>query len=172
MPAGYSIQSCRHLLLAVRTLHEMGHELLRVVPQLLDSPGGGRWCCGLVPAGQISVTHGARLDANHSVLRLERQGYPTYPMGKVLSIIDPTSPLDRIATRILELYPDLSMESQGRDAAYGNWYREMLQATEPEGLIIAAHWGDSIQPPPTEFLRVVGGRSKVDQVPPPPPRPK
>jgi hypothetical protein len=171
MASQYSIPSCRNLLCAIGELHKAGYQLIRVAPYLSDSAGGGRWFCSIVPAESISKDHGARLVDERLHHQNEALGYAFYPGGRLLRVVDPDVPPQETAEKILELYPRLAEQGRGRDELYARWYSDMLHLTEPEGLIIAGHWGDVLEPPPDEGLRVVGGSSRVRKLPAPPVRP-
>ena len=46
-----------------------------------------------------------------------------------------------LAAKFVDQFPDIAKEAMGRDSEYVRWYREMLVATEPDGLIYAyADW--------------------------------
>jgi hypothetical protein len=170
MATGYTVRHCRHLLRAVGELHGMGYELVRVAPHLADSAGGGRWWCALVPAELIAPDRGAELADPLAFPRLERNGYPCYPLGSTAGLIDDEVPPVDTAGLILRHYPRLAERGRGRDAEYALWYADMLRLTEPEGLVIATYWGDRSVPWSGDPLRVVGGASASATVSPPPVR--
>jgi hypothetical protein len=41
------------------------------------------------------------------------------------------------AARFVDRFPDIAKEAMGRDSEHVRWYRVMLVATEPEGLVYA-----------------------------------
>jgi hypothetical protein len=46
-----------------------------------------------------------------------------------------------LAAKFVERFPDIAEEARGSDPEYASWYREMLIATEPYGLVCAyADW--------------------------------
>jgi hypothetical protein len=158
------------LLRAVGELHSAGYELLRAVPHLADSAGGGRWWCDLVPAELVAPDRGAELADPRLFCHVEEIGYAWYPMGKLGGLVDDGVPWQETARLILDHYPRLAEATRGRDSSYAQWYAEMLRLTEPEGLFIGSHYADGLAPPPTDHLRVVGGLSVSRKVPLPPNR--
>jgi hypothetical protein len=168
MAIPYSIEGCRHLLVAVGEMHALGFQLVRVVPHLADSPGGGRWWCWLVPATMTSTGHGATF----AELPPPRKDgpFPWFPYDARWQSVPFPAPPDETAAQVLELYPQLAAQARGADEPYARWYAEMLQQTEPKGLIIGSHYADGIQPPPADVLRVVAGPGASQTVPPPPVR--
>jgi hypothetical protein len=155
----------RHLLLAVGEMHRTGFQLVRIVPGLADSAGGGRWVCWLVPAGLTSAGHGA--DHVRWPPPME-DPFPYFPVGhQWQSVPLPATPQETAAT-VLRLYPQLAAAGRGTDAAYARWYAEMLRLTEPHGMVIARHYADGLDPPPADRLRVLNDPGRAESVPPPP----
>ena len=71
---------------------------------------------------------------------------------------------EALATKFQERFAALCEEGKGRDQAYARWYSEMLEATEPDGLIYAfADW-----PSPDDGLAVLNMPEDA-RVPFPPP---
>jgi hypothetical protein len=69
------------------------------------------------------------------------------------------------AIRWAELYPALAAEGMGEDAPYVTWYKRMLEATSPHGLIGAyTYW----EPPPG-YMYVAWGPGGNDRFELPPP---
>jgi hypothetical protein len=168
MGVPYSVAGCRHLLTAVEDLHKLGLQLVRVVPHLADSAGGGRWWCWLVPAELTAPSHGARFASSAPPSR--RLGYPFFPGDAHWRSIDfPASPSET-AARILEMYPQLAERGRGSDGPYVRWYSEMLRLTAPDGLIISSAYHDGGQQTGLDEMRVVGGRRAVETVHLPPAR--
>lgn len=162
----YDIPGCRHLLLAVGEMHQMGFQLVRIVPCLADSAGGGRWWCRLVPADMTSAPLGTSFTRKSPA---EREGpFPFFPPDKRWqSVPFPATPKET-AEALLRLYPELAARGRGTDEAYAKWYAEMLRLTHPLGLVIESHFADGLRAPASEGWRVVGGESSVEVVPLPP----
>lgn len=129
----------RKLLLAVAGLHSRGHQRLRIVPYLYDL---GTWRCTLLPAMDVSRTHGARWAAAAGPVCAAH--YTSADGNDYWGWRDASdAPPERLATAIQERFPELMRLSHGPDASYARWYAEMLELTHPDGLPISWDGRDS-----------------------------
>jgi hypothetical protein len=123
------------LLLMVAELHRLGYQRLRIVPGV--APSGLYWRCTLASAAHFSDQHGARIASQGPVAR--------YSTGQARAYFDWPDAADdtpeQLARKFLARFPEIAAQSQGADAAYAEWYAEMLRLTEPDGAPIAyADW--------------------------------
>jgi len=164
MPQMTSEQQCRHMMLVLAELHRLGYELARIAPRWADSPGGGVWQCEIVPVTAISRHHGAIIAD-----RLPGKDFPFYT-SRHWRMPPPyiCDSLQASADTMLALYPDLAAQCVGSDAEYVEWYRDLLQRTDPHGIIIAEAWQDYIERPVLDGMRVFNAGDAV-KVPLPPP---
>jgi hypothetical protein len=145
----------RRLLLMLRELHQMGYERLRAVTGL--SPSGCHWRLQITPAIGIAipgegVDFMARQNRGVAVgdwVVYVRGNHAFYSTGssaedteECFGWPDAADNLPRqIAAKFIERFPSVVCEGKGRDPDYARWYDEMIEATEPEGLIsMYADW--------------------------------
>jgi hypothetical protein len=145
----------RRLLVMLRELHRMGYERLRAVTGL--SPSGCHWrlqvtpAIGLVPVGQ-GVDFMARQNrgvavgdwvvyasGNHAFYST---GYSEETAARCFGWTDAAADSPRkLAEKLIERFPTVVREGKGSDPDYVRWYANMIEATEPEGLIyMYADW--------------------------------
>jgi len=63
-----------------------------------------------------------------------------------------------LAEKFVERFPEIAIAGKGRDPEYVRWYNEMLEATEPDGLMCAyADW-----PVPRDRLSMFYGAKDVE----------
>ncbi len=154
------LDSGRRVVLMVRELHRLGYGRLRLVPGM--SPSGVYWRGEVTHAGNVLSSHGARA-------RQYGENVASYTTGqdeKIFGWEDAATdtPAD-LAEKFMERFPEIAGLSFGGDEAYTTWFSEMIEATEPAGLVYAySDWGD----PGSDFLWVIG-ESRADKVPFPPP---
>jgi hypothetical protein len=156
----------RHWFLAVAELHQLGYEHARICPFIVDTPDGGDWQCIIAPAAGISPSHGARIDECIEWWRgtcSPGRDFPYY-IGRACrgAPFDPGS-----AENLIRAYPKLAEQCLRRDREYVEWYREMLQTTEPEGIVYTDRYDD--KDPPTNRMRVIGPGGDLDVLVPLPP---
>jgi hypothetical protein len=147
----------------VADLHQSGYEYARIVPFIVDTPGGGDWTCIIAPATYISPLNGAVIDERSGPSRSE---FP-YFIGRGWRGY---SPQFDSAENLLSACPKLAEQYLGRDQEYVAWYQEMLRLTEPDGVIYAQSYLDDDAHRPLNPIRVFGLEGEREhQVPPPPP---
>jgi hypothetical protein len=134
----------RVLLLMVAELHRLGYQRLRIVPGV--APSGLYWRCTFASAAHFSARHGARIAKDGPMAR--------YSTGQARAYFDWPDAADdtpeQLARKFLERFPEIAAQSQGADAAYAEWYAEMLRLSEPDGAPIAyADW--ELDPNALEF---------------------
>ena len=125
-------QIYRNVLLLVGELHRRSYERLRIRPGM--SPSGLYWRCSIKAAGRIvrqEVGDVGQLDAN--VARYT-SGQENAYFGWEDAADDTVS---QLADKFIMRFPELCARGKGADPSYAQWYREMLSATEPNGLPIA-----------------------------------
>lgn len=126
---------CRRLLYMVAELHRMGYEQMRIAPGV--APSGLFWRLSVTAASNTEPEHGARMrDWDRGA---------NYSSGAGAEYFDWTDASDdspaELAEKFVERFPEIAAEAKGRDPEYVRWYREMLAATEPDGLMYAyADW--------------------------------
>jgi hypothetical protein len=123
------------LLLMVAELHRLGYQRLRIAPGV--APSGLYWRCAFASAAKFSVRHGAQIAGAGPVAR--------YSTGQARAYFDWPDAADdtpeQLARKFLTRFPEIAAQSQGADAAYVEWYAEMLRLSEPDGAPIAyADW--------------------------------
>ena len=149
---------CRRLLHMVAELHRMGYEQARIAPGV--APSGLFW--------RLSVTAASNTEPEHGALMRDFSRGANYSSGGGAEYFDWTDASDdspaELAAKFVERFPEIAAEAKGRDPAYVKWYEEMLEATEPDGLVYAyADW-----PSPRDRLGIFYG-SKDVEIPLPPP---
>jgi hypothetical protein len=158
----------RHVLLVVAELHERGYERARVCPFIADTAGGGDWQCIIAPAAMVSPAHGARLGGHADWWA------GTHPPGRDFPYYFGRAwrgeqPAFDTAETLIRAYPRLAREGLGRDREYVEWYRDMLQRTEPDGVVYAGAYWDGNEDDPVTRLRVLGPDGERDVLVPLPP---
>ena len=157
-------QKWRRLLLVVADLHKLGYECARIVPFIVDTPGGGDWTCIIAPSAMISPSHGATI-AEHP----DWVDFPYFIGRTVRSLPGLPQGFDSAKNMILA-YPKLAEQCIGPDREYAEWYRAMLRTTEPEGVVYGAADLDDQKNPPINGMRVLGPEGHLEiLVPLPPP---
>lgn len=124
----------RRVLLAVRELHRLGYERLRIAPGL--SPAGTAWRVAVVPAPETCAENGALTPPGP----LPEATYSTGDGGRYFGWDDAAgdAPAD-LAAKFVARFPRVAAPGRGPDPAYRLWYEEMLAATAPMGLPYA-YW--------------------------------
>jgi len=149
----------RRLVLMLRELHCQGYARLRLVPSM--APSGVYWRGCITHVGNVLKSNGA-IAFDNMKLAMYTTGQGDHHFGWDDAVNDTP---DELATKFIERFPDIIELGRGDDSDYVRWYAEMVEATEPEGLVYAySDWDDSS----TEFLNVIGA-SRDDTVPYPPP---
>ena len=149
---------CRRLLHMVSELHRMGYEQARIAPGV--APSGLFW--------RLSVTAASNTESDNGALMRDFDRGANYSSGAGAEYFGWTDARDdspaELAEKFVERFPDIAEEARGRDPEYVRWFREMLAATEPDGLIYAyADW-----PGRRHRLELFYGSSR-DVIPLPPP---
>ena len=167
----------RRLLLMLRELHRMGYERLRAVTGL--SPSGCHWRLQITPAIGTAVP-GEGVDfmakQNRGVsigdwVVFVRGNHAFYSTGgasakDVEECFGWTDAADdspyQLAEKFIERFPLVCCEGNGSDPDYARWYEEMIEATEPDGLIyMYSDWEM-----PSDYIPV--GNMEHVHIPPPP----
>lgn len=131
-----SIGTCRKILEMVRELHLRGFEFLRAAPGMSNS--GMHWRCPITPVSNVWPNHGARIVNWDDQVARFTSADEDRPYGWS-DVTDYTLP--QLADKFIESFPAIAAAGVGRDPAYVEWYREMLEATAPETFPIAyADW--------------------------------
>lgn len=121
----------------------MGYEQGRIAPGV--APSGLFWRLSVTAASNTEPENGALMrdwdrGANYS------SGAGTEYFGWTDASND--SPAE-LAAKFVKRFPDIAAEAKGKDPEYVLWYRQMLAATEPDGLMYAyADWpsrGDRLE---------------------------
>jgi hypothetical protein len=162
----------RHLLLVIAELHKLGYECARIVPWIEDTAGGGDWTCIVAPAAMISPAHGAEIDEHidwWGGACPPGRDFP-YLMGR--AVLPGMSYWPRgfdSAENMIKAYPTLAEKCLGRDREYVEWYRNMLQSTEPDGVIFYGTTCWDHKDSPINRTRVLAAAGELDVVVPLPP---
>jgi hypothetical protein len=127
----------------VAELHRMGYEQARIAPGV--APSGLFW--------RLSVTAASNTEPDNGALMRDFDRGANYSSGAGAEYFGWTDAGDdspaELAEKFVERFPDIAAEAKGRDPEYVRWYREMLVATEPDGLMVAyADWptrGDRLE---------------------------
>ena len=129
---------CRRLLHMVAELHRMGYEQARIAPGV--APSGLFW--------RLSVTAASNTEPENGALMRNFDRGANYSSGSGADYFGWTdagndSPAE-LAEKFVERFPDIAAVAKGTDHEYVRWYQEMMEATEPDGLIYAyADWPSS-----------------------------
>jgi hypothetical protein len=133
----------RRILLMLRELHRMGFERLRA--PAYDYPLA--WRCPIVPASWTNRGHGGTFDDPMPHLRQwfgETAGYHTYTYSSA-SQQQPFGWEDMVfaqprelALRFIKEKREVALCGWGPDPEYVQWFEEMLEQTEPNGIITCA----------------------------------
>jgi hypothetical protein len=126
---------CRRLLYMVAELHAMGYEQARIAPGV--APSGLFW--------RLSVTAASNTEPENGALMRDFHRGANYSSGAEAEYFGWTDASDdspvELAKKFVERFPEIAKEAKGKDPEYVRWYREMLAATEPDGLMYAyADW--------------------------------
>jgi hypothetical protein len=169
----------RRLLLMLRELHRTGYERLRAVTGL--SPSGCHWRLQITPAIGVAlpdqaVDFMARQNRGVAIgdwvvyVSLNHAFYSTGSSAEhaeqCFGWTDAAEDSPRqLADKFIQRFPAVVAEGKGSDPEYARWYADMIEATEPEGLVFMyADWdmpSDHIPASNMEGVRI-----------PPPPRVK
>jgi len=134
---------CRRLLYMVAELHRLGYEQARIAPGVAAS--GLFW--------RLSVTAASNTERDNGALMRNFDQGANYSSGAGTEYFGWTDASDDspalLAAKFVERFPDIAVAAKGRDPEYVRWYQEMLEATEPDGLVYAyADWpsrGDRLE---------------------------
>ena len=150
----------RRVVLMVRELHRLGYGRLRLVPGM--APSGMNWRGHVTYVGNVRKSDGAMAHKHDENLAR----YTTGQGERIFKWEDTaTDTAAELAVKFIERFPNIAALGRGDDPDYMKWYSEMVEATEPAGLIYAySDWLDGS----SEFLNVIG-ESREDTVPSPPP---
>jgi len=136
----------------VAELHAMGYEQLRIAPSV--APSGLFWRLSITSAENTRADHGAEM-RDYDFGTHYSSGSGTDYFGWLDAARDSATEL---AEKFVERFPEIAIAGKGRDPGYVRWYSEMLEATEPDGLICAyADW-----PSPRDRLSTFYGERDVE----------
>lgn len=123
----------RQIMLMVAALHRMGYEGLRLLPGL--SPSGMHWRCTVLPVTRVRRDNGTVAGAAppYPIPRYSSGGQGAY-FGWTDAHDDPP---ELLAEKFVARFSKLAAEGKRPDLEYAEWYRKMLAATQPEGVIYA-----------------------------------
>ena len=153
-----NVSNCRRLLYMVSELHDMGYQQVRIAPAV--APSGLFWRLSICAASNTRPDHGAEMQVWDKGVHYSSGGGDEY-FGWRDTAND--SPND-LAQKFIERFPDLATEGKGDDPDYARWYKEMLEVTEPDGLLCAyADW-----PVPRDRLTLFHGSMDIEISLPPP----
>lgn len=138
----------RKVLDLVAHLHARGYQRIRIEPGM--SPSGAHWRCCIVAVGMPRDYHACYSSASGD-------RYFGWEDGGGL---DPAQLADRFIAR----FPAIAAAGRGADAAYVQWYADMLRLTRADAFPIA--FAD--YPLPEGRLTTVGARCVDLPLPPPP----
>lgn len=134
----------RRVVLMVGMLHDLGFERVRICPQLSNS--GVHWQCWLTASTNVLQSHGAEIspliamEAMQTLRNEDTENLPAAFYGSPHDFryfgwddaMDDTP--SELAAKFAERFPRIISEGMGKDSAYANWYREMIDASTPNGL--------------------------------------
>ena len=125
------VRNCRRLLHMVARLHILGYELLRIAPSV--PPSGLFWRLSICTAHNTLREHGAKMR------EFERGVHFSGSEGKdFFGWTDAKGDAPReLAKKFVKRFPELAGGGIGEDPDYTRWYKDMLEMTEPDGLIYA-----------------------------------
>src|SRR5262249_8674343 len=145
---------CRRALLMLRELHRMGYERLRAVTGF--HPAGCNWRLCITPAvGVLLPGPGVDFMARQNrgvavgdwvVYCSGNAAWGSFRGGEAerecfgWTDAAEDSPC-QLAEKFIKRFPTVVAEGKGSDPDYARWYANMIEATEPEGLIyMYADW--------------------------------
>ena len=120
------------LLRMVAELHQRGYQRLRIAPGL--APASPDWRCGIVPAGRMDPTHGAReqtgnlLAARYSTS--EDYHYFGWNDGGKMTVPE-------MAESFVRTFAGVGEQAVGPDPVYANWFLSVIHTAEAGALPIA-----------------------------------
>ena len=153
-----NVRNCRRLLSMVSELHDMGYQQLRIAPAV--APSGLFWRLSICAASNTRPDHGAEMQVWDKGVHYSSGGGDEYFGWRDTANDSPKE----LAQKFVERFPDLATEGKGDDPDYARWYKEMLEVTEPDGLLCAyADW-----PVPRDRLTLFHGSMDVEISLPPP----
>jgi len=123
-------QIIRRIMHMVANLHQQGHESLYLNPVM--SPNGGYWRfeIGAMENAQWPNRQKDPLSVRSSI------GDPHYPLPWASN----SDPVEVLAEKFISAYPKLVQKARKHNAEYVAWYRQMLEQTEPDGVLV--FWRD------------------------------
>ena len=133
-------QIARRIMNMVHKLHKDGYESLYLDSVMAPSGGYWRYEIGAMEQGGLWPNHGCEYtEINDYCIRDSIGGgfNQKIPWGTV------TDSLDMLTVKFIAAYPKLVNAARQRNFEYVKWYREMLELTEPEGMLIFACDGRS-----------------------------
>lgn len=168
----------RRIVLMVRELHNLGFERVRICPQLSNS--GVHWQCWLTASINVLQRHGAEISPLISMEAMQLLGNDkteNLPAAFYGSPHDfryfgwddamDDAPIE-LAAKFAERFSRIISEGTGKDSEYAKWYREMVDASTPNGLPSTCVSAADIAPRLADKLALLG-ESEIDSVCLPPP---
>ena len=156
--------AARRVILMVGELHRLGYGRLRLCPGM--SASGCHWQAFITAASNVPARHGAMAAVRNVLDAAVVAAYQTGMRDRYFGWEDAAGdgPAE-LAAKFVARFPQVAESGRGDDPAYAAWYREMVAATEPGGLVYAhSDWGDYSP----DHLNV-NGASAAKTVPYPPP---
>ena len=146
-----SVRNCRQLLYMVSELHDMGYEQLRIAPAV--APSGLFWRLSICTASNTTPDHGAEmLNFNDGAHYSSGAGDEYFEWRDAAG----DSPQE-LAKKFVERFSELAERGNSKDADYVRWYKDMVEATEPDGLVcVYPDW-----PSPRDSMSIFHGSMDI-----------
>lgn len=134
----------RRIVLMVRELHDLGFERMRICPRLSNS--GVHWQCWLTASENVLQSHGGdispllvmesmRAIMNEDSEPLRAAFYGSVHESRYFGWQDALNDGPReLAAKFVARFPAIISEAEGLDPEYVTWYRQMIEASAPNGL--------------------------------------
>ena len=124
----------------VGRLHERGLQGIRICPQISNS--GVHWIAWITSSQHVLPNHGAML--HPTAMMQAMQSAPKSALAACYTSAQETmyfgwkdasgDSSDQLADKFADRFPEICVEAKQSDLGYVEWYRSMLDDTQPEGL--------------------------------------